>query len=96
MSSATSTIEVTGIARDKLHALRAQAKAAGVSPEVYAKKLIEEGVELEREARTKSLDEIFAPAQEQFRKSGMTEDELDRLVDKARTQHHRRTTKKKA
>jgi hypothetical protein len=90
MSSASSTIQVTGIARKKLHALRSQAKAAGVTAEIYAKQLIEEGVSLEQQARSRTFDELYAPAQERFRKSGMKEDELNTLVDAARARHNRR------
>ncbi len=95
MSSATSTIQVSGLARTKLDALRSQAKAAGVTAEVYAKQLIEEGVALEQQARSKTFDALYGPAQERFRKSGMKEEVLDELVDAARTRHHRRTTRKK-
>jgi ribosomal protein L10 len=94
MSSATSTIQVTGLAKEKLHALRAQARAAGMAAEVYAKQLIEEAVTLEQQAQTKTFDELYAPAQERFRKSAMKEEDLDKLVNAARTRHHRRTSRK--
>lgn len=95
MSSLSQTIKLTGLTKAKLHALRAQAKAIGMTAEAYAERLIEEGISLERQARTTTFDELFAPVQDRFRKSGMTEDQLDAIVDRARTRHHRRVFGKK-
>jgi hypothetical protein len=91
---AASTIQVSGLGKGKLAVLRAQAKARGMSAERYARQLIEEGISLERQARSASFDELFAPAQARFNEGGMSEDELDRLVDAARTRHRRRTSRK--
>ena len=96
MSTVSSTLQISGLAKQKLRVLRAQAKEAGMTAEKYAKHLIEEGISIQRRARTTTFDELFAPVQEQFRKSGMTEEDLDKLVDTARTRHHRRVTKRKA
>lgn len=96
MSSALSTLCVPGLPKGKLRALRAQAKAAGMTAEAYARQLIEEGVSLEQEARTRTFDELYAPAQARFRTSGMTEQSLDTIVDAARTRHHRRTSRKRS
>ena len=95
MAEATATLRVSGLGKGKLAALRKQAKTLGLSTEGYAKQLIEEGVSLEQLARTKTFDELFAPVQARFRESGMTEDELDKLVDAARTRHHQRSRKGK-
>src|SRR4051794_13588069 len=95
MSSAPSSLHVSGLAEKKLHALRTQAKAAGMTAEVYARQLIEEGISLEQQARTLTFDQLYAPAQERFRKSETTEEELDKLVNAARARHHRRTSRKK-
>lgn len=95
MSFASSkiTVQLSGLPREKLHALRSQAKAAGMTADAYARQLIEEAVSLEQEARTTTLDALFAPVQKRFRESGMTESELDDLVDAARRRHHRGTSK---
>ena len=95
MDSSASTIRVSGLPREKLAALREQAKMLGMSAEGYARQLIENGVSLKFRARRQTLDELFAPVRAQFRKSGMTEAELDKIVDAARTRHHRRTSRKK-
>src|SRR5882724_12075987 len=79
MSSATSSIRVSGLSKQKLHTLRAQAKAIGMTAEEYAKQLIAEGIRLEQQARTQTFDQLYAPIQERFRKSGMIEEELDKL-----------------
>lgn len=92
MSLRTSTIHVAGLGKQKLAALRNQAKTLGMSAEVYAKQLIEEGISLELQARTKTFDELFGPVQSRFRKSRMSEAELDKLVNGARTRRHRRTS----
>ena len=95
MSSVTaSSIQVSGLGKAKMQALRSQAKAAGVTTEVYAKRLIEEAISLEQQARTRTFDELYAPAQERFRRSGMDEEDLDKLVDAARPRHHQRTAGK--
>lgn len=96
MANGSSTLRVSGVARQKLAALRAQAKAAGMTPDAYASRLLEEAIALEQEARAKTFDALFAPVQRRFRESGMSEAELDALVDAARKRHHRRTSRKKA
>jgi len=95
MAGSETTIQIGGLGKVKLAALRKQAKTLGLSTEGYAKRLIEDGLLLEQRARTTTFDELFAPVQAKFKKSGMTEAELDKLVDEARTHHHRRTSGKK-
>ena len=89
------TIQVSGLGRSELAALRKQAKTLGLSAEGYATQLIKDGMSLEHLARTKSFDELFAPVQARFREIAMTEDDLDKLVDAARTRHHKATSKKR-
>ena len=96
MANASSTLRLSGLARKKLAALRAQAKAAGMTPDAYASRLLEEAIALEQEARATAFDVLFAPVQRRFRESGMSEAELDALVDAARMRHHRRASRKKA
>ena len=94
MAVTTAMIKVSGLGKDKLAALREQAKNLGMSAEGYARRLIEEGLSLDRLAQTMTFDELFAPAQARFRKSGMSEDDLDKLVDRARSQRRRAFHKK--
>lgn len=65
-----------------------------MTAEGYAKQLIEQGISLEQQARSKTFGQLYAPVQEQFRKSGMNEDELDKVVESARSRHHRNSRKK--
>jgi len=96
MAGTTATIRVSGLKKQKLTELRKQAKTLGLTAEGYAKRLIEDGLLLERRARTSTFDELFGPVQARFRKNGMTEGALDRIVDQARTRHHRQAARKKS
>ena len=53
------------------------------------RQLIEDGIALDRKARTTTFDKLLAPVQQRFRDTGMTEQDLDALVDSARSRHHR-------
>ena len=95
MPSATSTIHVSGLRRRTIATLRSQARSEGLSVERYVKELIESEMSVTEMARRRSIDEVFAPAQKRFRESGMSEEELDRLVDAARTAHYRQVNRRK-
>jgi len=95
MTTAGLTIQVSGLDKKKLAALRAHAKALGLSTEAYARQLIEGGISLEQQARSRTFDELFAPVQARFRASGASEADLDQLVDRARSRHRRRAPSKK-
>jgi uncharacterized membrane protein len=68
--------------------LVAKAKRMGVSPEDYAKWLVEDGVAFQREAENKSFAEIMEPV----RKASGTVDEAEivKLVEKSRSDCYRR------
>ena len=55
--------------------LRELAASVGKPPEIYAAEL------LARDLTRHSLDQILAPADEAFRRSGMTDDELAELLE---------------
>ncbi|MBV8779800.1 MAG: hypothetical protein JO353_00250 [Phycisphaerae bacterium] len=55
-----------------------------MSVQGYLKELIESEMSIGDMARRLSIDEVFTLAQKQFKKSGMSDAELDRLVDAAR------------
>ena len=95
MAATATKIAIDGLGKTKLAALREQAKTLGMSAEGYALQLIEDGLLLEQRARTRTFDELFAPVQARFKKSGMTEAELDKIVDDARRSHHQRTPGKR-
>jgi hypothetical protein len=83
------------LGKAELAALRRGAKSLGMSPEDFARQLIEAGLLLEQRARTESFDQLFAGVRRDFRKSGMKEQELNRLVDGARFRHQQRSSRKK-
>ena len=59
--------------------LKDRAVALGFEVDDYVENLIEKDLD-----KSKTLDEIFAPVRQEFKKSGMTEDELDDLIYQAR------------
>lgn len=80
----TASIQISGRRRQTITSLKSQAKAQGLSVEGYVKEFIETEMSISEMARRKTIDEVFAAAQKQFRESGMSEADLDRLIDAAR------------
>ena len=65
--------------------LLAEAKRAGVSPEAYARILVEDALALQREAEEMTFEQIMRPVR---RAAGKVSDiEIVRLVHKARAAH---------
>jgi hypothetical protein len=87
------TLVVNHVPTRQLSALKRKASRLGVTPQGYIRQLIADDLELDRVARITSLDKLAAP----FRKAlkGLSEDALDRIVDRARTEHHKRTARRK-
>jgi hypothetical protein len=75
--------------------LKARAEQAGLTPERYVKHLVDEDLALEQTAQTTSFEELLAPVREQFRQSGMTGDELDALIERAKTRYRERARRSK-
>ena len=69
----------TAIILDEKHfqAATEKARSLGTTPERYIQSLID--------AADLTFDEILAPVREGFRQSGTTEEELDDVVNRART-----------
>ena len=84
MPAASSILAILDLPEAEFRRLRSDAKALGLTPERYARQLIETGLALKHRARTQSFDELFVPAQQAFRSTGMTEADLDATVDRAR------------
>jgi hypothetical protein len=96
----TSTFAEFGISKlrldkQKMTALSAKARRLGLSPARYAKKLIEQDLITESSAVPATLAEIMAPVRNQFQESGMTEQDLDAMVNAARSRRRRRAAGKK-
>ena len=58
--------------------LKARAAAVGMSPETYAARM------LERHVAKLALDELLAPLRAEVEASGITEDELSDLLERAK------------
>ncbi len=83
MSAQTETIEITGLLEGTSETIKELSRSKGKSAEEYLRTLIEAGVLSEQ-----SFAEILAPIREGFRKSGMTEQQLDALFEEARRKVH--------
>ena len=67
-------------------AVEKKAKDEGKTPPEYVRSLIERDMLAER-----SFDEILKPIRGDFRKGGVSEEQLDQIVERARSAAHRRT-----
>ena len=79
MSAQTESIEITGLPRGTKEAIKELSRSKGKSAEDYLRMLIEAEVLSEQ-----SFSEILAPIRQSFRESGMTEKQLDALLEDAR------------
>lgn len=79
MSSLTETIEITGLPSGTKAALEQIARSDGKSGEEFARTLIQAEILSRR-----PLSEILAPVRKSFEESGMTEEDLDLLIEEVR------------
>ena len=86
----TLTLQDIGLKPATLKEIQKKAKQEGKTPPEYVRFLIERDLLAE-----KTFDEILKPIREGFKKSGVTEDELDGIVDRARTAAHRKARRKR-
>jgi hypothetical protein len=84
----TDTIQITGLPPSVIEAVENRAKEIGATPEDYVRYLIEEDLASELNMRV-----LFAPVREQIRKSGISESELDELLEEAREEVYREKSK---
>lgn len=85
------TLAIQGLRPAQLKALDKKAKDRGKSTVEFVRSLIEREL-----VAGETFDEILAPIREGFRKSGVTEAELDQIVDRARNDFHRKRRGRKA
>jgi hypothetical protein len=74
MSAQTETIEITGLPKGTTDAITELSRSKGKSAEEYLRTLIEAEI-----LSQQTFAEILAPIRDGFRKSGMTQDQLDAL-----------------
>lgn len=89
MTETATTLQLKGLGRQAMSELARKAHRLGMTPERYVRELVREDLALDRKAKTTTLAEIVGPGRR------IDENELDRLVDEARTRHHRRATRKR-
>jgi hypothetical protein len=77
----TVTIDLTP---DEERRLQERAAQHGQDLPAYLHQLIRENLDAAPPASSRTLAEVLAPVREDFRKSGMTEEELDDLVEEIR------------
>lgn len=90
MSAQTETIEITGLPKGTTDAITELSRSKGKSAEEYLRTLIEAEI-----LSQLTLAEILAPIRDGFRKSGMTEEQLDALLEEAREKVHQEEQTKK-
>lgn len=87
--SITPALQVPKLGKQTMAELTSKAESLGMTPERYVQQLIEQDLALDRKARTTTFAELMGPGRE------VDEGELDRLVDEARTRHHRKQNGKR-
>ncbi len=84
----TDTIQITGLPPSMIEAVENRAKEIGTTTEDYVRYLIEEDL-----SSTLSMRVLFAPVREQIRESGISETEMDELLEEAREEVYREKNK---
>jgi len=83
-TSTVEKLEISGLGKRKLTALAAKAKRLGLTPARYVRQLVEDDLAIESDARSTTLAQIMAPVRKEFRESGTTGGQLDKIVNAAR------------
>lgn len=89
----TLTFHLRDIPQNRVSEIKRRAREMGVTPSDYVKKLINDDMEYDDIMRNSTFAEIAAPFRTAL--AGVSEQELDRRVDAARTRYHRRTSKRR-
>ncbi|MEO6588879.1 MAG: hypothetical protein ABIP06_06075 [Pyrinomonadaceae bacterium] len=84
----TDTIQITNLPPSVIEAVENRAKEIGATAEDYVKYLIEEDLN-----STLSMRVLFAPVRKQIRESGVSETELNELLEEARNEVYREKNK---
>jgi hypothetical protein len=93
VATMTTTLQIAGLSKRSMAKLKSSAKSLGLTPEDYVKEVIEDRLELEEATRNTTFDQILAPLYKRSDEIG--EDELNRMVDRAKARHRSRVTRKK-
>ena len=94
MAAISSTpLRVPPLGKKSMSQLLAKAKDLGLPPGDYARQLIEDGLALQRQAESMSIDQIMGPVRNAA--GVVDESEIVALVEKARNDHHRNAARGK-
>lgn len=83
-------LQEIGLKPVQIKAVQKKAQHEGQSDQEYLRSLIERDL-----LADKSFDDILRPIREDFRKSGMTESQLDQVIDRARKASAQKTRKRR-
>lgn len=89
LTAANIFLKATGLSRQEIAEVTTRAKRSGLSPEQYLREVIEDHLAIAREAKVKTLAQLSTHMRRDFARSGMTEAELDSIVERAKTKHRR-------
>jgi hypothetical protein len=89
-ASSVALLHEIGLKPVQIKAVQTKARKRGQTAPEYLRSLVERDL-----LSDKSFDEILRPIREDFRKSGVTESELDQIVDRARNASARKTRKRR-
>src|SRR5687768_12425568 len=82
----TLPLRLPPLRRRSMVRLVARARQIGIPPEDYARQLVEDGLDLQRQAESTSFSQIMKPVRQAA--GAVDEAELVRLVDRARGPRH--------
>jgi hypothetical protein len=87
----TDTIQISGLPETVIQSVSDRAKAVGTTAEEYVRYLIEEDLS----SSSLNLRVLFAPVREQIKGSGISESELNEILEEAREEVFQKNQDKK-
>jgi hypothetical protein len=92
--ASTAAIQLPQLTKQSMSELVAKAKRMGIDPGDYAKRLIEDGLALQREAEESSFAEIMGPVRDAA--GDLSDSEITELVETARAGHQANGRRKRS
>ncbi len=87
MPPSTIALQAKDLGKQKMAQVVRRAKRLGMTPQNYLKHLVEEDLAISVAARTTSFRQLMGPGTE------VDEQEVDKLVEAAKTKYHRRASR---
>jgi ABC-type uncharacterized transport system ATPase subunit len=82
MSTQSPALQIRGLGKQKMAAVRERAKRLGMTPQRYLRHLVEEDLAISERAKKSSFAQLLGPGQE------ADEGEIDQLVEAARNEYY--------